>query len=222
MDWYFTRKHGKVKTPPVVGRKLELLFSTIVQSKVKARFCQETSLSKCKTMIAIQKVVFFLTLFIPFNVVSLTNPVCCAPSAQQDAIFELVSMAFNVAVWYTKFASRMAGKEKYVLHALFVHAKNNHPFLTSSRVKNTSSCCIFTNGCLFLCRPACLVKCFRGWSKRCSPKPESGCRDIQMPQGETSNLYIVSFSFCVCVCVCWKKVFGHLLSCISQKISFTP
>uniref|UniRef100_A0A669C8W4 BRO1 domain-containing protein BROX n=1 Tax=Oreochromis niloticus TaxID=8128 RepID=A0A669C8W4_ORENI len=29
------------------------------------------------------------------------------PSAQQDAVFELVSMAFNVAIWYTKFASRM-------------------------------------------------------------------------------------------------------------------
>uniref|UniRef100_A0A673WV22 BRO1 domain-containing protein BROX n=1 Tax=Salmo trutta TaxID=8032 RepID=A0A673WV22_SALTR len=36
------------------------------------------------------------------------------PSAQQDAIFELVSMAFNVAIWHTKFASRLAGKEKYV------------------------------------------------------------------------------------------------------------
>lgn len=33
-------------------------------------------------------------------------------SAQQDAIFELVSMAFNVAIWYAKFASRLAGKEK--------------------------------------------------------------------------------------------------------------
>ncbi|XP_016109650.1 BRO1 domain-containing protein BROX-like [Sinocyclocheilus grahami] len=32
-------------------------------------------------------------------------------SAQQDAVFELVSMAFNVAIWYTKFASRLAGKE---------------------------------------------------------------------------------------------------------------
>ncbi|MED6256327.1 hypothetical protein ATANTOWER_023992, partial [Ataeniobius toweri] len=33
------------------------------------------------------------------------------PSAQQDAVFELVSMAFNVAIWYTKFASKLAGKE---------------------------------------------------------------------------------------------------------------
>ncbi|KAM8846900.1 BRO1 domain-containing protein BROX isoform 1-T1 [Synchiropus picturatus] len=32
-------------------------------------------------------------------------------SAQQDAIFELISMAFNVAIWHTKFASRIAGKE---------------------------------------------------------------------------------------------------------------
>ncbi|TRY60421.1 hypothetical protein DNTS_007178 [Danionella cerebrum] len=31
--------------------------------------------------------------------------------AQQDAVFELVSMAFNLALWYTKFASRLAGKE---------------------------------------------------------------------------------------------------------------
>lgn len=35
-----------------------------------------------------------------------------SPSAQQDAVFELVSMAFNVGLWYTKFASRLAGKEK--------------------------------------------------------------------------------------------------------------
>uniref|UniRef100_A0A1A8B3D9 BRO1 domain-containing protein BROX n=2 Tax=Nothobranchius TaxID=28779 RepID=A0A1A8B3D9_NOTFU len=33
------------------------------------------------------------------------------PSAQQDALFELASMAFNVALWNTKFASRLAGKE---------------------------------------------------------------------------------------------------------------
>ncbi|KAB5517248.1 hypothetical protein PHYPO_G00187510 [Pangasianodon hypophthalmus] len=33
------------------------------------------------------------------------------PSSQQDAVFELVSMGFNVAVWHTKFASRLAGKE---------------------------------------------------------------------------------------------------------------
>uniref|UniRef100_A0A3P8T538 BRO1 domain-containing protein BROX n=1 Tax=Amphiprion percula TaxID=161767 RepID=A0A3P8T538_AMPPE len=32
-------------------------------------------------------------------------------TTQQDAVFELVSMAFNVALWYTKFASRLAGKE---------------------------------------------------------------------------------------------------------------
>uniref|UniRef100_A0A3B3C3Z4 BRO1 domain-containing protein BROX n=1 Tax=Oryzias melastigma TaxID=30732 RepID=A0A3B3C3Z4_ORYME len=38
------------------------------------------------------------------------------PSAQQDAIFELASMAFNVALWYTKFASRLAGKEKSDVH----------------------------------------------------------------------------------------------------------
>lgn len=33
------------------------------------------------------------------------------PCAQQDAVFELVSMGFNVALWYTKYASRLAGKE---------------------------------------------------------------------------------------------------------------
>ncbi|XP_055728574.1 BRO1 domain-containing protein BROX [Salvelinus fontinalis] len=33
------------------------------------------------------------------------------PSAQQDAIFDLISMAYNVAIWHTKFASRLAGKE---------------------------------------------------------------------------------------------------------------
>ncbi|KAL2082722.1 hypothetical protein ACEWY4_022540 [Coilia grayii] len=34
-----------------------------------------------------------------------------AASAQQDAVFELVSMGFNVALWHTKYASRLAGKE---------------------------------------------------------------------------------------------------------------
>lgn len=33
------------------------------------------------------------------------------PSAQQDAVFELVSMAFDIALWFTKYASRLAGKE---------------------------------------------------------------------------------------------------------------
>ncbi|XP_069743975.1 BRO1 domain-containing protein BROX isoform X2 [Narcine bancroftii] len=32
-------------------------------------------------------------------------------SAQQDAIFELASMEFNIALWHTKYASRLAGKE---------------------------------------------------------------------------------------------------------------
>ncbi|KAI1240547.1 BRO1 domain-containing protein BROX [Lamprotornis superbus] len=36
------------------------------------------------------------------------------PSAQQDAVFELVSMGFNVALWYTKYASRLAGKEDHI------------------------------------------------------------------------------------------------------------
>nr|KAF6399582.1 BRO1 domain and CAAX motif containing [Molossus molossus] len=31
--------------------------------------------------------------------------------AQQDAVFELISMGFNVALWYSKYASRLAGKE---------------------------------------------------------------------------------------------------------------
>ncbi|XP_076844209.1 BRO1 domain-containing protein BROX [Brachyhypopomus gauderio] len=32
-------------------------------------------------------------------------------TSQQDAVFELVSMGFNIAIWHTKFASRLAGKE---------------------------------------------------------------------------------------------------------------
>uniref|UniRef100_A0A674PKD9 BRO1 domain-containing protein BROX n=1 Tax=Takifugu rubripes TaxID=31033 RepID=A0A674PKD9_TAKRU len=40
------------------------------------------------------------------------------PSAQQDAVFELVSMAFNVGLWYTKFASRLAGKENIIFSKL--------------------------------------------------------------------------------------------------------
>uniref|UniRef100_A0A4W4H660 BRO1 domain-containing protein BROX n=1 Tax=Electrophorus electricus TaxID=8005 RepID=A0A4W4H660_ELEEL len=35
------------------------------------------------------------------------------PSSQQDAVFELVSIGFNIALWHTKFASRLAGKEKW-------------------------------------------------------------------------------------------------------------
>ncbi|OCT79446.1 hypothetical protein XELAEV_18026256mg [Xenopus laevis] len=37
-----------------------------------------------------------------------------APSAQQDAVYELASMGFNVALWYTKYASRLAGKEDHI------------------------------------------------------------------------------------------------------------
>ncbi|KAG8584464.1 hypothetical protein GDO81_008837 [Engystomops pustulosus] len=33
------------------------------------------------------------------------------PSAQQDAVFELISMGFNLGLWYSKYASRLAGKE---------------------------------------------------------------------------------------------------------------
>ncbi|XP_075451664.1 BRO1 domain-containing protein BROX-like [Ascaphus truei] len=61
------------------------------------------------------------------------------PSAQQDAVFELVSMGFNVALWYTKFSSRLAGKEDIteeeakevhrslkVAAGIFKHLKENH------------------------------------------------------------------------------------------------
>lgn len=60
-------------------------------------------------------------------------------SAQQDAVFELLSMAFNVALWYTKFASRLAGKEDVtedeakevhrsmkVAAGIFKHLKESH------------------------------------------------------------------------------------------------
>lgn len=91
---------------------------------------------------------------------SFTIPVCSPPSAQQDAIFELVSMAFNVAVWYTKFASRMAGKEKYVLHVAFANVKKQL-FIRLSRVEPL--CFILSlhltfNSAAF----ACLVQRFRG------------------------------------------------------------
>ncbi|XP_051849313.1 BRO1 domain-containing protein BROX isoform X1 [Antechinus flavipes] len=61
------------------------------------------------------------------------------PSAQQDAVFELISMAFNVALWYTKYASRLAGKENItedeakevhrslkIAAGIFKHLKENH------------------------------------------------------------------------------------------------
>ncbi|XP_063078770.1 BRO1 domain-containing protein BROX [Engraulis encrasicolus] len=62
-----------------------------------------------------------------------------AASAQQDAVFELVSMGFNVALWHTKYASRLAGKENVtedeakVVHkslkiaaGIFKHLKDAH------------------------------------------------------------------------------------------------
>ncbi|XP_069340587.1 BRO1 domain-containing protein BROX isoform X3 [Eulemur rufifrons] len=61
------------------------------------------------------------------------------PSAQQDAVFELISMAFNVALWYTKYASRLAGKENItedeakevhrslkIAAGIFKHLKESH------------------------------------------------------------------------------------------------
>ncbi|XP_071281668.1 BRO1 domain-containing protein BROX isoform X4 [Agelaius tricolor] len=61
------------------------------------------------------------------------------PSAQQDAMFELVSMGFNVALWYTKYASRLAGKEDItedeakdvhrslkIAAGIFKHLKESH------------------------------------------------------------------------------------------------
>ena len=46
------------------------------------------------------------------------------PRAQQDAVFELIAMGFNVALWYTKYASRLAGKENItedvLLHGLCI------------------------------------------------------------------------------------------------------
>ncbi|XP_041418494.1 BRO1 domain-containing protein BROX-like isoform X4 [Xenopus laevis] len=62
-----------------------------------------------------------------------------APSAQQDAVYELASMGFNVALWYTKYASRLAGKEDItedeakevhrslkVAAGIFKHLKESH------------------------------------------------------------------------------------------------
>ncbi|CAN8203213.1 unnamed protein product [Coccothraustes coccothraustes] len=61
------------------------------------------------------------------------------PSAQQDVVFELVSMGFNVALWYTKYASRLAGKEDItedeakdvhrslkIAAGIFKHLKESH------------------------------------------------------------------------------------------------
>lgn len=61
------------------------------------------------------------------------------PSSQQDAVFELLSMGFNVALWYTKYASRLAGKEDItedeaktvhkslkVAAGIFKHLKESH------------------------------------------------------------------------------------------------
>lgn len=61
------------------------------------------------------------------------------PSSQQDAVFELVSMGFNVALWYTKYASRLAGKEDItedeakdvhrslkIAAGIFKHLKESH------------------------------------------------------------------------------------------------
>ncbi|KAG8518176.1 BRO1 domain-containing protein BROX, partial [Galemys pyrenaicus] len=71
------------------------------------------------------------------------------PSAQQDAVFELISMGFNVALWYTKYASRLAGKENItedeakevhrslkIAAGIFKHLKESHiPKLITSAEK---------------------------------------------------------------------------------------
>ncbi|CAN2387461.1 BRO1-like domain [Pristimantis euphronides] len=62
-----------------------------------------------------------------------------APSAQQDAVFELISMGFNLGLWYSKYASRLAGKEDIteteakevhkslkVAAGIFSHLKESH------------------------------------------------------------------------------------------------
>ncbi|XP_078398901.1 BRO1 domain-containing protein BROX [Cetorhinus maximus] len=49
-------------------------------------------------------------------------------SAQQDAIFDLVSMEFNIALWHTKYASRLAGKEDVTVD----EAKDVHRSLRSA------------------------------------------------------------------------------------------
>lgn len=62
-----------------------------------------------------------------------------APSSQQDAVFELISMGFNVALWHTKYASRLSGKEDItedeakmvhkslkVAAGIFKHLKESH------------------------------------------------------------------------------------------------
>ncbi|XP_040207337.1 BRO1 domain-containing protein BROX isoform X2 [Rana temporaria] len=59
--------------------------------------------------------------------------------SQQDAVFELISMGFNVALWHTKYASRLSGKEDItedeaktvhkslkVAAGIFKHLKESH------------------------------------------------------------------------------------------------
>lgn len=79
------------------------------------------------------------------------------PSAQQDAVFELVSMAFNVAVWYTKFASRLAGKEKYVLPVsvcVFIHVKQViYCLILDLYFSYVTFLCYYTKYLLLLCLP---------------------------------------------------------------------
>ncbi|KAM3930540.1 BRO1 domain-containing protein BROX [Leptodactylus fuscus] len=61
------------------------------------------------------------------------------PSAQQDAVFELISMGFNLGLWYSKYASRLAGKEDItedeakevhkslkIAAGIFSHLKESH------------------------------------------------------------------------------------------------
>ena len=41
--------------------------------------------------------------------------VFCLSREQYDTVFELICMAFNVGLWYTKHAAKLAGKEEWVL-----------------------------------------------------------------------------------------------------------
>ena len=42
----------------------------------------------------------------------------CLSREQYDTVFELICMAFNVGLWYTKHAAKLAGKEEWVLYMI--------------------------------------------------------------------------------------------------------
>lgn len=120
MDWHSAGKHTKVKW--LTERNLTLSLDP----------CSTEAFLKDVWLIIVNYVIAVCNTLIQYNIVFL--------SSQQDAVFELVSMGFNVAVWHTKFASRLAGKEKWV-NVFLIYS--SQPSMKAGRSNRTSNITIW-------------------------------------------------------------------------------